>query len=59
MSNISEEELIEVTNTFQEDKASGISGISYRLIKKVSSKVREYLVEFTNKVIYERKFLKK
>ena len=59
MSNISEEEQIEVTNTLKEDIASGISGISYRLIKKVSSKVREYLVEFANKVICEGKFPKK
>ena len=57
MSNISEEEQIEVTNTLKEDIASGISGISYRLIKKVSSKVREYLVEFANKVICEEKFV--
>src|SRR5437868_10392022 len=59
MSNISEEEWIEVTNTLKEDTAPSISGIGYRLIKKVSSKVREYFVEFANKVICERKFLKK
>ena len=43
----------------KEDTAPSILGISYRLIKKVSPKVREYLVEFINKVICEGKFPKK
>ena len=38
MSKITEEECTEVTNTLGEDIASGISGIGYRLIKKVSLK---------------------
>ena len=59
MSKISEEEWIEITNSLKEDTASGISGIGYQLIKKVSPKTREYLVEFANKVICEKKFLKK
>src|SRR5438874_9167937 len=59
MSKISEEEWIEITNSLKEDTAPGISEISYQLIKKVSPKVREYLIEFANKVICEGKFLKK
>ena len=59
MSNISEEEWIEVTNILKEDTVPGISGIGYRLIKKVSPKVREYFVEFVNKVICEGKIPKK
>ena len=59
MSKISEEEQIEITNSLKEDTILGISGIGYQLIKKVSPKTREYLVEFANKVIYEEKFLKK
>ena len=59
MSKISEEEQIEITNSLKENIASDILGISYQLIKKVSLKTREYLVEFANKVICEGKFLKK
>src|SRR5438874_9764302 len=59
MSKISEEEWIEITNSLKEDTAPGISEISYQLIKKVSPKTREYLVEFANKVICEGKFPKK
>ena len=49
MSKISEEEWIEITNSLKENTALSISGISYWLIKKVSSKTREYLVEFATK----------
>ena len=43
----------------KEDIVSGISGISYRLIKKISYKTKEYLVKFANKIVYEGKFSKK
>ena len=43
----------------KEDIVSSILEISYRLIKKVSSKTKEYLVKFANKIVYERKFSKK
>ena len=59
MNRITEEEQLEVTNMLKEDIASGISEISYRLIKKVSSKTKEYLIKFANKIVYERKFPKK
>ena len=48
MSKITEEEWTEVTNTLREDIAPGISGISYRLIKKVSLKTQDYLIKFAN-----------
>ena len=43
----------------KEDTVSGISGISYRLIKKVSLKTKDYLIKFANQIVYEGKFPKK
>ena len=59
MNRIIEEEQLEITNMLKEDTAPSILGISYRLIKKVSFKTKEYLVKFANKIVYERKFPKK
>ena len=59
MSKITEEEWTEVSNTLKEDTAPGISGIGYRLIKKVSLKTKDYLIKFANRIVYEGKFPKK
>ena len=48
MSKITEEEWTEITNMLKEDTAPDISGISYRLIKKVSLKTKDYLIKFAN-----------
>ena len=48
MSKITEEEWTEVSNSLKEDTAPGISGIGYRLIKKVSLKTKDYLIKFAN-----------
>ena len=58
MNRITEKEWLEVINMLKEDIVSSILKISYRLIKKVSSKTKEYLVKFANKRVYERKFLR-
>ena len=43
----------------REDTVPGISEISYRLIKKVSLKTKDYLIKFANRIVYEGKFPKK
>ena len=48
MRKITEEEWTEVSNSLKEDTAPGISEISYRLIKKVSLKTKDYLIKFAN-----------
>ena len=59
MEDITEIEWNKITSALQKDTAPGISGIGYKLIKNVNSKSKSYMIDFANRVLTKREFLKK
>ena len=59
MTEITKKEQNEITSTLQKDTVSGISSISYKLIKNIIIESQKYMIDFANKIITKGDFPKK